>query len=121
MQGFQLTFFTQQDRNHKGRPLAKWLLEEARDIGIGGATLIPATEGFGHDRKLRSRQAGPESCSIAGHWVSYLGSLKGGSHNSLACYLTEGAISGRSSQANPMSRFMWLFTPVGIRPDALPS
>ena len=54
MQGFQLTFFTQQDRNHKGRPLAKWLLEEARDIGIGGATLIPATEGFGHDRKLRS-------------------------------------------------------------------
>lgn len=54
MQGFQLTFFTQQDRNHKGRSLAKWLLEEARNIGIGGATLIPAVEGFGHDRKLRS-------------------------------------------------------------------
>jgi PII-like signaling protein len=54
MQGFQLTFFTQQDRNHRGRSLAKWLLEEARDLGIGGATLIPASEGFGHDRKLRS-------------------------------------------------------------------
>lgn len=54
MQGCQLTFFTQQDRNHRGRSLAKWLLEEARNMGIGGATLIPAAEGFGHDRKLRS-------------------------------------------------------------------
>ncbi len=54
MLGFQLTFFTQQDRSHKGKSLAKWLLEEARNIGIGGATLIAASEGFGHDRKLRS-------------------------------------------------------------------
>jgi PII-like signaling protein len=54
MHGFQLTFFTQQDRNHKGKSLAKWLLEEARNVGIGGATLIAASEGFGHDRKLRS-------------------------------------------------------------------
>jgi PII-like signaling protein len=54
MFGYQLTFFTQQDRSHKGRPLAKWLFEEARNLGIGGATLIPAAEGFGHDRKLRS-------------------------------------------------------------------
>ena len=54
MLGYQLTFFTQQDRNHRGQSLAQWLLEEARNIGIGGATLIPAAEGFGHDRKLRS-------------------------------------------------------------------
>jgi uncharacterized protein len=54
MLGYQLTFFTQQDRSHKGRSLAKWLIEEARNLGIGGATLIPAAEGFGHDRKLRS-------------------------------------------------------------------
>jgi PII-like signaling protein len=54
MLGYQLTFFTQQDRSHKGRPLAKWLLEEIRNVGIGGATLIPAAEGFGRDRKLRS-------------------------------------------------------------------
>jgi len=54
MLGYQLTFFTQQDRNHKGRSLAKWLLEETRNLGIGGATLIPAAEGFGRDRKLRS-------------------------------------------------------------------
>ena len=54
MLGYQLTFFTQQDRSHQGRPLAQWLLDEARAIGIGGATLIPAAEGFGHDRKMRS-------------------------------------------------------------------
>ncbi len=54
MLGYQLTFFTQQDRSHKGKPLAKWLLEEAQAMGIGGATLIPAAEGFGHDGKLRS-------------------------------------------------------------------
>jgi PII-like signaling protein len=54
MLGYQLTFFTQQDRSHKGKPLAKWLLEETRNLGIGGATLIPAAEGFGRDRKLRS-------------------------------------------------------------------
>ncbi len=54
MLGYQLTFFTQQDRHHKGRQVAQWLVDEARAIGIGGATLIPAAEGFGHDKKLRS-------------------------------------------------------------------
>jgi PII-like signaling protein len=54
MQGYQLTFFTQQDRTHHTIPLAHWLLEEARNIGISGATLITAAEGFGHERKIHS-------------------------------------------------------------------
>lgn len=54
MLGYQLTFFTQQNRNHKGRPLARWLLEEAIKIGIDGATLTPAFEGYGRERKLCS-------------------------------------------------------------------
>jgi PII-like signaling protein len=54
MHGYQLTFFTQQDRKHHGLSLAQWLLEEARNMGISGATLITAAEGFGHDRKIRS-------------------------------------------------------------------
>ncbi len=54
MDGYQLTFFTQQDRKHDHMPLGEWLLQEARKLGIGGATLIVATEGFGHDRKLHS-------------------------------------------------------------------
>lgn len=50
--GYQLTFFTQQDHRHHGKSLAHWLLEEARVMGIGGATLIAASEGFGHHRRL---------------------------------------------------------------------
>ena len=54
MQGYQLTFFTQQDRAIHGRPLADWLVQESRSMGIGGATLIPATEGFGHRKRIHS-------------------------------------------------------------------
>ena len=54
MQGYQLTFFTQQDHQHRGKPLAHWLVEEARAMGIGGATLVAASEGFGHHRRIHS-------------------------------------------------------------------
>lgn len=54
MQGYQLTFFTQQDHRHHGKSLAHWLVEEARAMGIGGATLLAASEGFGHHRRLHS-------------------------------------------------------------------
>ncbi len=30
MQGYQLTFITQQGRRHQGQPICDWLLEEAR-------------------------------------------------------------------------------------------
>ena len=54
MQGYQLTFFTQQDHQHCGKPLAHWLVEEARAMGVGGATLVAASEGFGHHRRIHS-------------------------------------------------------------------
>ncbi|MBX3617290.1 DUF190 domain-containing protein [Nitrosomonas sp.] len=54
MKGYQLTFFTQQDRQHDHQPLGEWLLQSAMKLGIGGATLTVATQGFGHDRKLHS-------------------------------------------------------------------
>ena len=54
MQGFQITFFTQQGRCHGGTPLAEWLLLEAKKLGLHGATLAGAGEGFGHDGKLHS-------------------------------------------------------------------
>ncbi len=54
MQGFQLTFFTQQDRKHHGKPLAHWLVEEARAMGVGGATVLAASEGFGHTRRIHA-------------------------------------------------------------------
>lgn len=54
MHGYQLTFFTHQDRRHHGKSLAHWLVEEARAMGIGGATLVAASEGFGHHRRIHS-------------------------------------------------------------------
>lgn len=54
MHGYQLTFFTQQDHRHHGKSLAHWLVEEARAIGIRGATLVAASEGFGHHRRIHS-------------------------------------------------------------------
>ena len=54
MQGYKLSFYTQQDRKHGHHPLAHWLVEEARRLGIRGATLNMAAEGFGHDGKLHS-------------------------------------------------------------------
>lgn len=54
MQGYQLTFFTQQDHEHHGKPLGHWLVEEAKAMGIGGATLLAASEGFGRHRRLHS-------------------------------------------------------------------
>ena len=54
MQGYQLTFYTRQDRSIEGQPLAQWLVEQAKELGIQGATLLAANEGLGHDRRLHS-------------------------------------------------------------------
>ena len=54
MKGYQITFFTQQDRRHGGKPLAEWLMLAARNLGIRGATVVTASESFGHDRRIHS-------------------------------------------------------------------
>jgi PII-like signaling protein len=54
MKGFQITFFTQQDRRYHGKPLADWLVHLAKDMGMTGATLVAAAEGFGHARRIHS-------------------------------------------------------------------
>lgn len=54
MQGFQLTFYTQQNRMHGQQPLAQWLLAEARRMGLRGATLSGAIEGLGHDNQVHT-------------------------------------------------------------------
>lgn len=54
MKGYQLSFFTQNDRKHGSLPLSEWLLKEARKLGIPGVTIVPAAEGYGHDKKLHS-------------------------------------------------------------------
>ncbi len=54
MQGYQITFFTQQDHRHKGKPVADWLVHLAQELGLPGATLIAAGEGFGHHGRIHS-------------------------------------------------------------------
>ena len=54
MMGWQITFFTQQGYRHHGKPLADWLVHVAKELGVRGATRIPGSEGFGHDRRIHS-------------------------------------------------------------------
>jgi len=52
--GYLLTFFTQLSRHHNGQPMARWIMQEASKIGIRGATMSTADEGFGHDGRYHS-------------------------------------------------------------------
>jgi PII-like signaling protein len=54
MQGYQITFFTQQDHRHKGKPLADWLVHLAQELGLRGATLLAGGGGFGQHGRLHS-------------------------------------------------------------------
>lgn len=54
MTGYQITFFTVQGHRHKGKPIGDWLVHLAKEMGLSGATLIGAGEGFGHHRRMHS-------------------------------------------------------------------
>jgi len=54
MKGYQITFFTQQDRMHHGKPLGQWILLMAREIGLPGATMVSGSEGYGHQGPIHS-------------------------------------------------------------------
>jgi len=54
MNGFQITFFTQQNHYHAHKPLAEWLLLTARNLGVRGATIFAASEGYGQHRRIHA-------------------------------------------------------------------
>lgn len=54
MQGFQITFFTRLDQKHGNQILSEWLMLSARELGIRGATIFAASEGFGRDKKIHA-------------------------------------------------------------------
>lgn len=54
MQGYQITFFTQNDRRHRGWPVADWLVQLAQEMGLPGATVFAGGEGFGHHGRIHS-------------------------------------------------------------------
>lgn len=54
MQGFQVTFFTEEGRHHGHQPVHAWLAEVAKSIGITGATTTLGMQGIGRDGRLHS-------------------------------------------------------------------
>jgi PII-like signaling protein len=48
MNGYQLTFYTEQNKRHGHQTVCEWLLHEVRVLGIHGATVINCAEGIGH-------------------------------------------------------------------------
>lgn len=54
MKGYQITFFTQQDRRHKNKPMAEWLMLTARELGVRGVTVVAASEGYGQHGRIHS-------------------------------------------------------------------
>ena len=54
MNGYRLTFYTQQGRTHNHMSIAEWLLREAKAIGVEGATFAAAQGGYGRDGKYHS-------------------------------------------------------------------
>ncbi|HEY4210277.1 MAG TPA: DUF190 domain-containing protein [Steroidobacteraceae bacterium] len=54
MNGYQISFFTEQNQQHEGKPVGEWLLALARELRLYGATLWSATEGFGRSGRMHS-------------------------------------------------------------------
>lgn len=54
MHGFLVTFYTQEQRTYHNIPLADWILKEAKEAGVQGATMTPGKIGFGHDGQVHS-------------------------------------------------------------------
>jgi uncharacterized protein len=54
MNGYQITFFTQQNHLHNGKPLGEWLILLARELNLPGATLLSGSEGIGHRHRIHS-------------------------------------------------------------------
>jgi PII-like signaling protein len=54
MNGYQITFFTQQNRRHHGRALPDWLVHLAGELGLRGATVFPASEGLGQHHRIHA-------------------------------------------------------------------
>ena len=54
MNGYMVTFFTQQDRRHNGKRVSECLVELCKELGLRGATIINAAQGIGHDHRVHS-------------------------------------------------------------------
>ncbi len=54
MNGYQITFFTHQDRRHKGKPMGEWLLGLVGELDLRGASLHSGGESFSRGGRVHS-------------------------------------------------------------------
>ncbi len=54
MQGFQVTFFTEQGRRHGHQRVDEWLKDIGKSVGCGGITTATGVDGTGRGGKLHS-------------------------------------------------------------------
>ena len=54
MQGYQISFFTEQNRRIEGKPPSEWLLHVAKALGIAGVTTFAGVESYGSDGRRHS-------------------------------------------------------------------
>jgi PII-like signaling protein len=54
MNGFQVTFFTEQDRRQGHQTIDHWLMDAAKALDIKGVTTAVGVDGVGRDGKLHS-------------------------------------------------------------------
>ena len=54
MNGYQITFFTHQDRRFKGKQIGEWLLQLVKELGLRGASLHAGGESFARGGRMHS-------------------------------------------------------------------
>ena len=54
MNGYQITFFTHQDRRHKGKQIGDWLMHLVQELGLRGASLHAGGESFARGGRVHS-------------------------------------------------------------------
>lgn len=53
-EGKLLRIFVGEQEAHQGKPLYQWLVEEARNKGLAGATVLRGMEGYGAHSRLHT-------------------------------------------------------------------
>lgn len=53
-EGKLLRIFVGEQEAHQGKPLYQWLVEEARNNGLAGATVLRGMEGYGAHSRLHT-------------------------------------------------------------------
>ncbi len=54
MMGYQVNFYTLQNRKHQHQPVSEWLVDKAQVMGIRGATVLHGDESFGSDGRIHA-------------------------------------------------------------------